>query len=68
MNKSDFAEIFTNLFNGNAGEAEQTAETISYDNTFNLSEEYDRRKQDRINYFEVLKLKRLAENSCCALV
>ena len=63
MDKSDFAEIFTSLFNGNVGEAEQTAEAISYDNTFNLSEEYDRRKQDRINYFEVLKLKRLSENS-----
>ena len=63
MNKSDFAEIFTSLFNGNAGEAEQTAETISYDSVFNLSEEYDRRKQDRINYFELLKLRRLTENS-----
>ena len=58
MNKSDFAEIFTNLFNGNAGEAEQAAETISYDSVFNLSEEYDRRKQDRVNYFEVLKLRK----------
>ena len=63
MNKSDFAEIFTSLFNGNAGEAERTAEAISYDNTFNLSEEYDRRKQDRINYFEYLKLRKSAENS-----
>ena len=59
----EFKEILTNLFNGNVGEAEQTAETISYDSVFNLSEEYDRRKQDRINYFEVLKLKRLSENS-----
>ena len=63
MNKSDFAEILTALFNGNAGEAEQTAETISYDNTFNISDEYDKRKQDRINYFEVLKLRKSAENS-----
>ena len=63
MNKSDFAEIFTSLFNGNAGEAEQTAETISYDSVFNLSEEYDRRRQDRINYFEVLKLRKTTENS-----
>ena len=63
MSKSEFAEIFTSLFNGNAGEAERTAEAISYDSVFNLSEEYDRRKQDRINYFEVLKLKRLSENS-----
>ena len=61
--KNEFKEIFTSLFNGNAGEAEQTAETISYDNTFNLSEEYDRRKQDRINYFEYLKLRKSAENS-----
>ena len=63
MNKSDFAEILTSLFNGNAGEAEQTAETIAYDSAFNLSEEYDRRRQDRINYFEVLKLRKSTENS-----
>ena len=59
----EFKEILTSLFNGNAGEAEQAAETISYDSVFNLSEEYDRRKQDRINYFELLKLRRLTENS-----
>ena len=58
MNKSDFAEIFTSLFNGNVGEAEQAAETVTYDNTFNISDEYDKRKQDRINYFEVLKLRK----------
>ena len=63
MNKSDFTEILKSLYNGNKGQAEQTAETISYDNTFNLSEEYDKRKQDRINYFEVLKLRKSAENS-----
>ena len=63
MNKSDFAEIFTSLFNGNAGEAIQVSEQMSYDDTFNLSDEYDKRKQDRINYFEVLKLRRLTENS-----
>ena len=63
MNKSDFAEIFTSLFNGNASEARQISEQISYDNTFNISDEYDRRKQDRINYFEFLKLRKSAENS-----
>ena len=63
MSKSEFAEIFTSLFNGNAGEAEQTAETISYDSVFNISDEYDKRKQDRINYFEYLKLRRMTENS-----
>ena len=59
----EFKEILTSLFNGNAGEAERTAETISYDSVFNISEEYDRRKQDRINYFETLKLRRMTENS-----
>ena len=63
MNKSDFAEIFTSLFNGNASEARQISEQMLYDDTFNISDEYDRRKQDRINYFEVLKLRRLMENS-----
>ena len=63
MNKSGFAEIFTSLFNGNAGEAEQAAETVTYDSVFNISDEYDKRKHDRINYFEVLQLKRLSENS-----
>ena len=59
----EFKEILTSLFNGNAGEAEQASETISYDSVFNISEEYDRRKQDRINYFEYLKLRKSAENS-----
>lgn len=60
---NEFKEILTTLFNGNAGEAEQAAETISYDSVFNISDEYDRRRQDRINYFEVLKLRKSAENS-----
>ena len=60
---NEFKEILTALFHGNVGEAEQTAETISYDNTFNISDEYDKRKQDRINYFEYLKLRKSAENS-----
>ena len=60
---NEFKEILTSLFNGNAGEAEQAAETISYDSVFNISDEYDRRKQDRINYFEVLKLRKSVENS-----
>ena len=63
MNKSEFAEIFTSLFNGNPGEARQLSEQVSYDDVFNISEEYDKRKQDRINYFEVIKLRRLMENS-----
>ena len=58
MNKSDFAEILTSLFNGNAGEAKQLSEQMSYDDVFNIPDESDRRKQDRINYFEVLKLRK----------
>ena len=60
---NEFKEILTSLFNGNAGEAERAAETISYDSVFNISDEYDKRKQDRINYFEYLKLRKSAENS-----
>ena len=63
MPHNEFKEILTALFNGIAGEAERTAETISYDSVLNLSEEYDRRKQDRINYFEYLKLRKSMENS-----
>ena len=59
----EFKEILTSLFNGNAGEAKKISEQMSYDDVFNLSEEYDRRKQDRLNYFEVLKLRRMTENS-----
>ena len=59
----EFKEILTSLFNGNAGEAKKISEQMSYDDVFNLSEEYDRRRQDRINYFEYLKLRRLTENS-----
>ena len=59
----EFREIFTALFNGNVGEAKKISEQMSYDDVFNISEEYDRRKQDRVNYFELLKLRRLTENS-----
>lgn len=48
INTSEFSTILTGLFSGNRGEAQQAAEIIRYDNTFSL-EEYDRRKQDRLN-------------------
>ena len=57
----EFKEILTSLFNGNTSEARQISEQMSYDDVFNLSEEYDRRKQDRINYFEYLKLRKSTE-------
>jgi hypothetical protein len=50
INTSEFSTILTGLFSGNRGEAQQAAEIIWYDNTFSLSEEYDRRRQDRLNY------------------
>ena len=62
MSKKDFAEILTSLLNGNAGAAEQEAETVIYDNTYNLSDDYDRIKQDRINY-ELAKFKRMCYNN-----
>ena len=46
----EFTSILTGLFSGNRGEAIQAAEVIKYDNTADLSEEYDRRRQDRLNY------------------
>ena len=62
MSKKEFAEILTSLLSGNAGAAEQEAETIIYDNTYNLSDDYDRIKQDRINY-ELAKFKRMCYNN-----
>lgn len=56
MSYASFTEILTSLYNGNRGEAQQAAEVVRYDNTFNLSEEYDRRRQRRLNY-EALKNK-----------
>ena len=47
---ASFTEILTSLYNGNRGEAQQAAEIIKYDNTADLSEKYDRRRQDRLNY------------------
>ena len=58
-----FREIFTALFNGNVGEAKKISEQMSYDDVFNISDEYDRRKQDRVNYFEVMKLRKSMENT-----
>lgn len=56
MNYTSFTEILTSLYNGNRGEAQRAAEVVRYDNTFNLLEEYDRRRQRRLNY-EALKNK-----------
>lgn len=60
--KNEFKEILTSLFNGNAGQAEQTAETILYDNKYDLSEVWERQRQEKINY-EVAKYNRLCYNN-----
>lgn len=57
---ASFTEILTSLYNGNRGEAQQTAEIIKYDNTADLSEESQRHKQYRANY-EALRLKKYFE-------
>lgn len=57
---ASFTEILTSLYNGNRGEAQQAAEVIKYDNTFSLSEEFERQKQYRANY-EALRLKKYFE-------
>ena len=61
MPHNEFKEILTALFNGNAGQAEQTAETILYDNTYDLTEEWQRIRQDKAN-FELAKLRRMCYN------
>lgn len=61
MSKSEFAEILTSLFNGNAGEARETAENILYDNTYDPTEEWQRIRQDRAN-FDLAKLRRICYN------
>ena len=57
---ASFTEILTSLYNGNRGEAQQTAEIIKYDNIADLSEESQRHKQYRANY-EALRLKKYFE-------
>lgn len=61
MPHNEFKEILTALFNGNAGQAEQTAETVLYDNTYDLTEEWQRIRQDKAN-FELAKLRRICYN------
>ena len=61
MPHNEFKEILTALFNGNAGAAEQQAETILYDNTYDLTEEWQRIRQDKAN-FELAKLRRMCYN------
>lgn len=48
--RESFKEIFTELFNGNRGAAEEAAENISQVNTDNLSDEWERIRQERVNY------------------
>lgn len=47
--RSEFAEILTELLNGNAGEAEQTAETIEYD-VYDMTETYGKICQEKLQF------------------
>ena len=61
MNGEDrtvFRNVLLNIYGGNRGAAEQESETVIYDNTYNLSDNYDRIKQDRVNY-EIKKHNRI---------
>ena len=65
MNGEDrtvFRNVLLNIYGGNRGAAEQEAETVVYDNTYNLSDDYDRIKQDRVN-FDLAKFKRMCYNN-----
>ena len=59
--KFELTEILTNLFDGNVGEARQQAESVLYDNTYSLTEERDRIRQDKAN-FDLAKLHRTCYN------
>lgn len=56
MNKSDFAEILTALFNGNAGQAEQTAENMEYREP-TIEELWEQQRQENINYYVAYRKK-----------
>ena len=62
MSRTEFADILTGLCYGNRREAVALSESAEH-GFLNQSEECDRRKQDRIKYFEYLKLRKSAENS-----
>ena len=64
MNREDrtvFRNVLLNIYGGNRGAAEQESETVVYDNTYNLSDDYARIRQDRAN-FDLAKLKRICYN------
>ena len=61
MNKSDFAEILTSLFNGNAGEAEQTAEKMEYREP-TIEELWEQHRQENINYYVAYRNKMCYNN------
>lgn len=61
MNKSDFAEILTSLFNGNAGQAEQTAENMTY-REISIEELWEQQRQEKINYYIAYRKKMCYNN------
>lgn len=61
MSREIFRDILIDVFRGNVSEADRQVEQVVYDNTYNLSDEYARIKQDRAN-FDLAKFKRMCYN------
>lgn len=61
MSREIFRDILIDVFRGNVSEADRQVEQVVYDNTYNLSDEYARIKQDRAN-FNLAKFKRMCYN------
>lgn len=49
LSRNEFAEVLSNLYNGNRGMAQQEAENMEYDNIDYSADEYERRQQERFN-------------------
>ena len=61
MNKSDFAEILRDLYKGNKGQAEQTAENMEYREP-TIEELWEHQRQENINYYVAYRNKMCYNN------
>lgn len=48
--RSEFAEILTSLLNGNAGQAREQAETIQYDESYDVVENWGKICQEKLQF------------------
>lgn len=61
MSKSDFAEILKDLYKGNKGQAEQTAEEMTYREP-TIEELWEQQRQENINYYVAYRNKMCYNN------